>query len=380
MDQVAKAVGLAPDEFRRRNFLKQGDTTATGQVIRDPIDLAGMMDRVLAQAGYHQKQARFKVENNRGPVKRGLGFAAFMHGAGFTGSGERYLNSLVGIEATAEGNARILVSSTEFGQGTNTILCQIAAEALKCEYDDVEIARPDTSHVPNSGPTVASRTAMIVGKLVESAARSLRQTLSAAGFLSAEAEPSEFRSACRAYVARFGQTKAFSRYEPPPNVFWDDATYRGEAYPAYAWAVHVAEVSVDIDTYVPTVENFYSIQEVGTVIHPVLAAGQIEGGIVQGIGYALLENVVWQNGRMANSQMTNYIIPTAADIPPIHVAFEELPCSHGAFGAKGIGELPMDGPAPAILNAIEAATGVSFNAVPLMPEDVFHGLTRENRP
>jgi CO/xanthine dehydrogenase Mo-binding subunit len=116
------------------------------------------------------------------------------------------------------------------------------------------------------------------------------------------------------------------------------------------------------------------VQEVGRVLNPVLAGGQIEGGIAQGIGYALYEKVVWQNGRMANNQMTNYIMPTAEDVPPIHIFFEEIPFQYGAFGAKGIGELPHDGPAPAILNAIRDATGIGFHAIPLLPEDLFTAL------
>ena len=111
-----------------------------------------------------------------------------------------------------------------------------------------------------------------------------------------------------------------------------------------------------------------------TVLNPVLAGGQIEGGIAQGIGYALYEKVLLQNGHMINNQMTNYIMPTAEDVPPIHVFFEEIPFGYGAFGAKGIGELPHDGPAPAILNAIRDATGVSFQSIPLLPEDLFVGL------
>jgi CO/xanthine dehydrogenase Mo-binding subunit len=164
-------------------------------------------------------------------------------------------------------------------------------------------------------------------------------------------------------------------------IFWDDQKYMGDAYPTYTWAIYVAEVAVDMTTYTPSVTEFHALQEVGRVLHPVLAAGQIEGGVAQGIGYALYEKVVWQNGRMINNQMTNYIMPTSADLPPIHVHFAEVPFAHGAFGAKGIGELPMDGPAPAILNAIEDATGIAFNEVPLMPEDVFAAvLAREPQP
>ena len=110
-------------------------------------------------------------------------------------------------------------------------------------------------------------------------------------------------------------------------------------------------------------------------LHPILAKGQIEGGVAQGIGYALYEKCVWQNGHMANNQMTNYIMPTSADLPPLHVHFEETPSPHGPGGAKGIGELPMDGPAPAILNAIEHATGIAFTEIPLLPEDIFERMT-----
>jgi CO/xanthine dehydrogenase Mo-binding subunit len=352
MDQVAKAVGLSPDEFRRRNFIKQGQTTATSQIIREEVDLDGLLDRALELTKYHEKQKRFAAEKSNGSrVKRGIGFASFMHGAGFTGSGEVYLASVVGAEATAEGRVRILAASTEIGQGTNTIFAQIASEALNVDDTLIDIAQPDTSDVPNSGPTVASRTSMVVGKLVESAVLGLKQTLIGSGLLKEDYSQAEFQKACREYIRTFGSLKAFSKYQPPPNVYWDDEKYQGDAYGTYAWAVYVAEVSVDSLTYEAHVDDFVAVQEVGRVINPVLAAGQIEGGVAQGIGFALFEKVVWQSGRMANNQMTNYIIPTPADIPPIRVHFAENPYAYGPGGAKGIGELPMDGPAPAILNA-----------------------------
>ncbi|MDQ3753346.1 MAG: xanthine dehydrogenase family protein molybdopterin-binding subunit [Acidobacteriota bacterium] len=374
MDKVAATIGLSPEEFRRRNFLREGDTTATGQVIREEVDMAGLLERALELSEYHSKRERFAQENEGQTIKKGIGFASFMHGAGFTGSGEVYLQSVVGAEVTPEGRVRILAASTEIGQGTNTIFAQIAADALSLDYDLIEMAQPDTGNVPNSGPTVASRTCMIVGKLVESAALGLRQTLNGSGLLSENYTPAEFQVACRQYIEKFGALKSFSQYQPPPGVAWDDEKYQGDAYGAYAWAVYVAEVAVDLTTYEARVDDFVALQEVGNVIHPVLAAGQIEGGVAQAIGFTLYENVVWQNGRMVNSQMTNYIIPTAADIPPIRVYFAERPYAHGPGGAKGIGELPMDGGAPAILNAIENATGVSFNGVPLMPEAMMDAL------
>ena len=234
--------------------------------------------------------------------------------------------------------------------------------------------------MPNSGPTVASRTVMVVGKLVQSAAMGIKQTLIASGMLGEPYSAGGFRAACKRQVAAHGRFQSWARYEAPSDVFWDDEKYRGEAYAAFAWAVYVAEVTVDLTTYGVTVDDFVALQEVGKVLHPVLARGQIAGGVAQAIGYALYEKVVWQNGRMQNGQMTNYIMPTSADLPPIRVYFEELGNVHGAFGAKGIGELPMDGPAPAIVNAVEDALKVGFNAIPLLPEDIFAALTVEREP
>jgi CO/xanthine dehydrogenase Mo-binding subunit len=303
-------------------------------------------------------------------VKRGIGYATFFHGAGFTGSGERFLQSVVEVMAEDDGTIVVLSSMTEMGQGTNTVLAQIAAEALSVDYDQVEVRRPDTSVVPNSGPTVASRTAMVVGAIVQNACLRLKEKLREAELLPPDYSPSDFTAACRQYVREFGELRASARYEEPPGIHWDDAKYRGEAYGAFSWATYVASVSVDTLTGEVKVEDFVALQEVGRVLNPILATGQIEGGVAQGIGFALYEKVVWNQGAMINNQMTNYIMPTSVDIPRIRVFFEELPYEHGAMGAKGIGELPMDGPAPAILNAIEDALGISFNHVPLTPEDI----------
>jgi CO/xanthine dehydrogenase Mo-binding subunit len=371
MDRMAAAVGISPVEIRQRNFLKPGQTTATDQVIREPIDLPQLLDRGLSLAGYREKKELFAAQNRSPRRKKGIGFATFLHGAGFTGSGERYLASVVGVQASADGKVHVLVSSTEFGQGTKTVLSQIAAEALCLPYEDIELAEADTLAVPNSGPTVASRTVMVVGKLVQSAALGLRQTLIASRLLGEQYSREEFRSACARYFSDHDELKSWARYEPPPGIFWDDQKYRGEAYAAYAWAVYVAEVTVDLVTYGVTVDDFVALQEVGKVLHPVLARGQIIGGVAQGIGYALYEKVVWHDGRMQNGQMTNYIMPTSADLPVIRVYFEELGNEHGAFGAKGIGELPMDGPAPAVLNAVTDALGKPFDSIPLLSEDIF---------
>jgi CO/xanthine dehydrogenase Mo-binding subunit len=368
MDKVAAAVGLAPDEFRRRNFIKQGGTLAVSQVVNEPVNMDALLDRALALSQYHEKRERFTRENRSGAIKKGIGLASFMHGAGFTGSGEVHLGSTVAVEATREGTVRVLAASTEIGQGTNTIFSQIAAETLGIDVDDVEVAQPDTAIVPDSGPTVASRTCMVVGKLVEGAALAVKHALIDSGFLRVVYTRAEFHAACERYVDAFGALRETSQYSPPRGLKWDDDKYVGDAYGTYGWAVYVAEVSVDTRTWETRVDDFVAVQEVGRVINPTLATGQIEGGVAQGIGWALYENVVWREGRMANAQMTNYIMPTSLDVPPIRVAFAEVLYPHGPGGAKGIGELPMDGPAPAIFNAVAHATGVDVTELPLTPE------------
>jgi CO/xanthine dehydrogenase Mo-binding subunit len=260
------------------------------------------------------------------------------------------------------------------GQGTNTVFAQIAAETLGLDYAQIEILQPDTALVPNSGPTVASRTTMIVGKLIESAARALQQSLIESGFLKPGYTAKDFAAACRDYIDKFGPLKSWVKYQHPRDLHWDDQRYQGDAYGAYAWAAYVAEVSVDTRTAEVRVDDFVAVQEVGKVINPVLAAGQIEGGVAQGIGFALYESVVWQEGRMLNAQMTNYIIPTSMDVPPIRVFFVENPYARGPAGAKGIGELPLDGTAPAIANAIAHATGADITRIPVTPEALLEML------
>ena len=377
MDYIAREMGLEPDELRRRNFLQDGLATATGQIVRDGVDLNTLLDRAFRETDYFRKRKELDAFNETSRfIKRGIGFATFMHGSGFTGSGEKYLASVVGAEFTSEGRVRVLAASTEIGQGTNTVFSQISADALGLLIEDIEVAQPDTRNVPNSGPTVASRTCMIVGKLVERASLGLKALLVQSGHIKDNCTRDEFVAGGKRYLKEVGPLKHYSQYIQPPNVSWDDEKYQGDAYAAFAWAVYLAEVSVDLRTFETRVDDFTAVQEVGRVVHPTLAAGQIEGGVAQGIGYALYEKVVYNKGRVMNGQMTNYIMPTSVDLGKIHVVFDEVPYENGPGGAKGIGELPMDGPGPAILNAMEHALGVEkgekplLTRIPLLPEDL----------
>ena len=374
MDVIAKALGMTPIDVRKKNFLKSGDSLVTGQVINERVDFSGLLDRALEKSDYHRKTQAFEKHNKRSYTKKGMGISCVMHGCGFTGSGEKTLASVAGLAVTRDGKVRVLASATEMGQGKNTVFTQIVCDRLNILPEDVEVPRPDTSEAPDSGPTVASRTTMIVGKLIEGAAIGLRKTLISAGYLQDDFSRKDFIKAAGNYIEAFGELKSFHQYQHPDFMEWDEANQRGDAYATYAWAVNVAEVTVNAITYETRVDQFTSVLEVGRVVNPTLAEGQIEGGIVQGIGYALYEKVVWENGIMANNRMTNYIIPTAMDVPDIRVYFEEWNKAFGPGGAKGMGELPMDGPAPAVVNAVANAVNCGINRIPMLPEDLMDAM------
>jgi CO/xanthine dehydrogenase Mo-binding subunit len=378
MDVIARTLGIDPAELRRRNLIRDGQTTATGQVIRDGADRVAVLDTALELAGYEEKKREhgsFNVDPGHPHLRRGIGLATFWHGAGFTGNGEVYLSSKLRVAGLPDGRIEILSASTEMGQGTTTIFTQIAAGYLGLAPGDIVIATPDTGRVPNTGPTVASRTAMVVGRLIEKACDAL---LVAAG-AAADARGPGVKKAIKAWhSAHPGEAlTAEAAYEPPPGVKFDDKNYRGDAYAAFAWAAHVAEVEVDLRTAATRVIDFVSVQDIGTVINEALARGQVQGGVVQGIGWALMEECRWQDGAMKNNQLTNYIIPTSDDVPPIRVHFMQTPQPPGARGAKGLGELPIDGPAPAILNAVADATGADPRTIPLVPERLMECLPDE---
>lgn len=353
MTAVARRLGMCPVEFRRRNFLHKGDSLPTGQVLQEDPMLEELLDKALRMADYERR-----AEECARTPGRGIGVSTFLHGTGFTGSGEVYLASRVAVATRADGRVEVRVSSTEMGQGTETIFPQMAAEVLGLDVDDVVFVRPQTTRVPNSGPTVASRTCSVVGRLVERASHDLKEKLGGMSIAG--------------HFAHHGETLGTAKYIAPAGLVWDDEKYRGSAYGAYSWGVNIAEVTVDMVTMHPQVENFWAVYDIGTVINPILAKGQVEGGIAQGIGWATCEDVVLHEGVMTNTHMTNYIIPTTVDTPNIHADFIENPYQHGGFGSKGVGELPMDGPAPAVLNAVSMALGRPLNHIPLLPETLLN--------
>ena len=377
MDEIAAFIGMEPVELRRRNFLRDGDTTATEQVMREPVILDKLLDRALAESDYNAKRARFARENPTKPVKRGMGIASFYHGSGFTGSGERYLNSLAGIDVTPEGKVRVLVSNTEFGQGTNTILTQIAAEAIGIDYADVAMAAPDTGIVPNSGPTVASRT-VDGGRPARSNAPALqllamlREHAGLGEHFHARRILRRLRTLSRSYTAKSSRCAATKRR---PASSGTTRNITAKPTPPMRGPFTWRRSRWTPSPTPPKWKSSGPCRKWAAFSIRCWPPGRSRAASRRASATRSTKKSVWQNGHMANNQMTNYIMPTAEDVPPIHVYFEEIPFQYGGYGAKGIGELPHDGPAPAILNAIRDATGVSFHSIPLLPEDLFAGLT-----
>jgi CO/xanthine dehydrogenase Mo-binding subunit len=367
MDRIAARLGLDPVEVRRKNLIRDGQTTATGQVIQDGVDRCAVMDRALELSDFTARRRRHEEFNaSTSDRRRGIGLATFFHGAGFTGSGEVYLDSVVHVAGLPDGRVEVRASNVEMGQGATTIFAQIASHRLGCPPSAVVVAAPDTHRVPDSGPTVASRTSMIVGHLVERACDHLREELGLD-------DSSGFQALSHAIRRRHEEVPGTellgrARYRKPPGIEWDEDTYRGDAYGAYGWGTYIADLEVDLRTYVAKVRDFVAVQEVGQVLNETLARGQIQGGVVQALGWALTEECKWEHGAMANAQLTNYIVPTSSDVPPIRVDFLEVPYPHGAQGAKGIGELPFDGVSPAVANAIADALGADPLEIPLTPE------------
>ena len=383
LNRIAERLAMSPLDIRRRNVYRRGDETPTGQILRESVAGEEVLERAAEAAEFERLRARtararharagaglIPSQPHATSTERtasGVGIALAWHGAGFTGSGEVKLASVVSLELRADGAIRILVASTEMGQGTKTIFPQLVSTELGVPYEAVEIPQPDTAYVPDSGPTVASRTAMVVGGLLVNAARRLRAEVETA-------TGGTFADTYRTWAGRTGGTRVDERFEPYPGIEFDDATYRGDAYPAFGWAACVARVDVDLDTAEVAVREVVAVDEVGKVIHPILCEGQVEGGTLQAIGYATIEEMKVVDGRYLNDRLATYLIPTALDAPRIETILVESPFSLVPHGVKGVGELPMDVGAPAVVAAINDAVGVWVTDLPATPEKLFAAM------
>ena len=384
LNRIAERLGRSPAEIRARNVYRVGDTTPTGQILKESVAGEEVLRLAVEGSAFDRIRAETSLELGArsgsgaipaGPLRtsedrvaHGIGLALAWHGAGFTGSGEAHLASVASVELGGDGVVRVLIASTEMGQGTKTIFPMLVSAELGIPVEAVEVAPQDTAIVPDSGPTVASRTAMVVGGLCIEAARRLKAQVEE------HAGGRPFADVYREHALAHGPIRVDEQFKPYPGVGFDDATYRGDAYPAYGWAAAVASVEVDLDTAEVTVGEVLAVDDVGKVIHPILCEGQVEGGTLQAVGYATIEEMKLRDGRYLNDRLATYLIPTALDAPRIRTVLVEAPFSGVPHGAKGVGELPMDVGAPAVVAAIADAVGVWITDLPATPEKILAAM------
>jgi CO/xanthine dehydrogenase Mo-binding subunit len=386
VDEIADALGIDPIEIRLRNALAVGKRTATGQVLTESVGL----EETLRLARDASSWNRRRVEaGGDGPVRRGIGVGSIYYGVSLGAKGLALDGSGAHMNVFRDGSVRVSVGGTEMGQGLLTVLSQIAADSLGVPVESVHVGLADTSVVPDSGPSVASRTTLMTGNAIVGAAEKLRGVMGAvaADVLGLRADDVEFRGGMvgsgESVMAfpevaaecwrRNVHTAADGWYAAPETTF--DENGQGDAYAVYSYATHVAEVEVDTETGEVAVVKVTAAHDVGRILNPVTLVGQVQGGVLQCVGMALHERMKTEGGVITTPDFSTYIIPTAADAPEIEALFVEQPYSLGPFGAKGIGETPAMPGAAAIANAIANAIGVRFEELPITPEAVRRALS-----
>jgi CO/xanthine dehydrogenase Mo-binding subunit len=387
MDRIARVLGLDPYAIRARNVLVAGDRLPTGQRL-GAVAAGECLEAVTARTRFVERWTENEAAATRegdGQPRRGLGLSLCFHGAGFTGNGERMMRSPVTARLTEDGRIEVETVATDMGQGAAIVLPQMAADGGGVRLEDIVMTPPDTAVAADSGPTVASRTTMIVGSIARDAVAELsaqvldwwRKTHDAGARLvrngvviSDAAADAPFADVARRYRSEVGPLEVTRRNEPPTWRTFDEATFTGVAYGDYSWGADVVEVETDPDTFETRVVNVVSACEIGTPIHRRLAIGQIEGGTLQAIGFGLMEEMKVETGRYVNDRLSTYLIPTIQDAPSIESLLIEPLEIDGRVLPKGAGELPMDGGGPALAAALENATGRLISALPATAERV----------
>ncbi|MBQ3373338.1 MAG: xanthine dehydrogenase family protein [Oscillospiraceae bacterium] len=357
MDHIARDLGVESLTFKEAHLCREGDLTSTSGQYHFPVSLPAMIREIDDASDYRKKRAEY-AKPQSGRYRRGIGLSLVFHGAGFTGSGERdIIKAAAKLRKYKDGSVEILAANGEIGQGVRTTFPKIVARELNIPLDRVFFDYPDTARVPDSGPTVASRSLMIVGELLRRAAVRLREQ----------------------WVD--GEEQEIEEHYLEPNFMipFNPDLFKGDAYPTYDWAVNAIEVEVDTFTGNTRVVGAYGNFDVGTPIDSNIVTGQIEGGLLQGIGYASIEKMdADADGRIRNISFSDYMIPTAVDVPNLKcmLHIEEFP--GGPYGAKGAGELPLVGAPCAYLEAVEQALGgKTLCLVPFTAEDVLSVIRKE---
>lgn len=351
MAYVAQQLNINPLDFKKMNFVKKGDLTSTGGIYRGEVPIIDIVEKIESLSNYSNKYVDYKKNN----IRRGIGLSLFFHGGGFTGSGERdHIKAVVKLRKYKNNTVEILISNVEMGQGTQTTLRKIVATELSIPFERIILTNPNTDRVPDSGPTVASRTIMIVGKLLQEAAVKLKNC-----WIDDE------------------EQQITETYKPPEGFYWDDSKFEGDAYNEYSWGANVVEVKYNPITYEITVEAVYAVFDIGVPIDEKIIKGQIDGGIIQGLGHGSIEVMDIRDGHLIQKTNTDYTIPTSLDFPKVISSLIINPYNNGPFGAKSAGELTFVGAPVAYALAVKDAIGKDINKIPVTPENIMEMIINE---
>jgi CO/xanthine dehydrogenase Mo-binding subunit len=374
MDRLADRLGIDRLEIRRRNALVVGDETATKQRLDESV---GLLETIAAASrlAHWEERLRKVQEFNAGSRdrRRGLGISSVIYGVGLGGKAPFLDKAGAYMKLEADGSIGLAVGTVEMGQGLITALTQIASEALSVPIDRIHVAQVDSSRVPDSGPTVASRGTMMSGLAILDAAAKLKERIHAVAQdldIPKEEIPVRLQEIAQAFFFR-NLDPAVEGWAKAAPVDWDPKTGLGNAYTVYAYATHIAEVEVDLVTGEVSVEEFNAVHDSGRILNSRLAVGQVEGGIAQGLGFALMEEIPEKDGHLMTTGFTTYRIPTIRDVAPnMEVDFVEAIYSKGPFGAKGLGEVPLMAAHTAVSRAVAHAIEREIATYPLSPERV----------
>jgi aldehyde oxidoreductase len=375
-DDLAERLGIDKLEFRILNALTNDTPTATGQVLGEGVGIRACFEALRPRwQAAHAESAAFNVSTS-GPLRRGAGVAGMWYGCGNTSLPNP---STVRVGLKRDGRIALHQGAVDIGQGSNTIVAQICADALGAPIDRFDLLSGDTAITPDCGKTSASRQTFVTGKAAHMAGTELRRSIL------------RFANACECAVITFGDARVTIKdggqsttlalaglpldqygyvltgeatFDPPTSPL--DENGQGNPYAVFGFGAHLAEIEVDRDLGTVRVLKVTAAHDVGRAINPTLIEGQIEGGVAQGLGMALMEEFFPGKGE----NLHDYLIPSAGDIPPVESILIEDPSSIGPFGAKGIGEQAVIPTAPAILNAIYHAVGVRIRRIPATPDRV----------
>jgi CO/xanthine dehydrogenase Mo-binding subunit len=389
VDELAERLEIDPVEFRMKNAVRRGSVTATGQRLEHEVSVREVLERTSDRAGWAERRRRLEKENARATDgrRRGIGMACSYRGVSLGAEGTDAVGALVSVQS--DGSAIVTAGLTDMGQGVGTALSLIAAEVLGIDPKRITYFNVHTGRVPDSGPTVASRSTLMGGQAVKRAAEMVRGQL-----LEVVAErrglpldqltirrgliqgPSGMRVSVgeavqRAYAS--GKPLLGFGWFKPPTTTWNEKSGKGDAYFTFVYSANVAEVEVDLETGRVELLGVTAAHDVGRAISPAMIRSQVGGGIAMGMGYALLERYELADGVPGNRNFDEYLIATAPDVPEIDLILVENPDALGPFGAKSVGEPATEIAAPAIVNAVAHATGRRITALPGDLETVLLG-------